>query len=335
MARPLGIPKTGGRKKGTPNRASLALREALLFHEIDIVAELAAVLPELDLNKRAEILVCLLSYVYPRRKTVELTDLYDGSAPQVIIALPANGREPLIEETLKMKIKYVAILLLLAQTASAAPGLLAQYFVPHRTNYFQIKGKNSLKRIVFFPVRPSKFGADIFIPVAINKCQLFGGATMTIPGNYIELEDLVLIAPDVAKQLSNFLKIGSFDYSEHSEKSHYLMLEEPLEDDPTGLYQVALYSGHQLLTSLRGRELIPILTQATNQAVRSHPHLFDEMRIGPLAEAFKDANLPLSLEWPRPSPDFPDITDGEIAKLYELWKIDKSKPVEADDTVDE
>ena len=40
MARPEGIPKSGGRKKGTPNLKTLVLRESLSRVGFDIVQEL-------------------------------------------------------------------------------------------------------------------------------------------------------------------------------------------------------------------------------------------------------------------------------------------------------
>lgn len=73
MARQEGLPKTGGRKKGTPNKKTLGLEEALELHDLDIIATLAETLPQLAPSERAGVLISMMGYLYPKRKAVELS----------------------------------------------------------------------------------------------------------------------------------------------------------------------------------------------------------------------------------------------------------------------
>src|SRR4051812_48532875 len=66
-------PFGSGRKKGTANKKTLALEEALASHGIDPIGQLAAALPQLSPDRRAEVLLDLVSYLYPKRKAVELS----------------------------------------------------------------------------------------------------------------------------------------------------------------------------------------------------------------------------------------------------------------------
>ena len=73
--RPIGLPKTGGRQKGTPNRDTLALTEKLDAISCDPLMELAKI--GMDRQNRIDIRVrCFLelaSYVYPKRKPVDIS----------------------------------------------------------------------------------------------------------------------------------------------------------------------------------------------------------------------------------------------------------------------
>ena len=71
MGRPKGLPKTGGRKAGTPNHRSLDHKGLIEFYGIDIIKELIATLHGLEARDRASILVKLLEYVYPKKKSLE------------------------------------------------------------------------------------------------------------------------------------------------------------------------------------------------------------------------------------------------------------------------
>lgn len=89
-----GSPKTGGRKRGVPNKKTQVFQEALDSHGIDVVSQLAEILPHLDSAKRADVLLHLLAYQFPKRKAVEITGQNGLPAPEVVlIQLPANGRE--------------------------------------------------------------------------------------------------------------------------------------------------------------------------------------------------------------------------------------------------
>ena len=71
--RPIGLPKTGGRKKGTPNRATLTLKEKLDALGCDPLIELA----RMGMNDKtpAELRIRCFSeiapYVYPKRKPID------------------------------------------------------------------------------------------------------------------------------------------------------------------------------------------------------------------------------------------------------------------------
>jgi len=71
--RPIGLPKTGGRQKGTPNRATLTAAEKLEALCCDPLAGMARLAmdeknaPEL----RARLFIELAQYLYPKRKAVD------------------------------------------------------------------------------------------------------------------------------------------------------------------------------------------------------------------------------------------------------------------------
>ncbi len=73
MAKTKGSTKTGGRKAGTPNLRSLMLIDTLDSLGLDVPSRIAALLPSLDPEKQADVLLELISYIYPKRKALELT----------------------------------------------------------------------------------------------------------------------------------------------------------------------------------------------------------------------------------------------------------------------
>lgn len=80
MPRPSGLPKTGRRIKGTPNRSTPYLIEMLEELQFDPVRELIQLMPDLSLERRAGVLLELMSFIYPKRKPREsLEDLGDVS----------------------------------------------------------------------------------------------------------------------------------------------------------------------------------------------------------------------------------------------------------------
>src|SRR5438477_7927370 len=71
--RPLGLPKTGGRQKGTPNKATLAINEKLVELGCDPIAILARICmnEKSPLDARIRCAVELSSYVYPKRRPLD------------------------------------------------------------------------------------------------------------------------------------------------------------------------------------------------------------------------------------------------------------------------
>jgi hypothetical protein len=73
--RPIGLPKTGGRKKNTPNRATLTLKQQLDAMGCDPLLEIA----RMGMNKKKSDefrLRCfseIAPYVYPKRKPVDIS----------------------------------------------------------------------------------------------------------------------------------------------------------------------------------------------------------------------------------------------------------------------
>lgn len=75
MSRPKGLPKTGGRKKGTRNLKTLVLRESLDRVGFDIVQELHDLYPKLDAQTQAKILMTFLHFLFPKPTAVPVSDL--------------------------------------------------------------------------------------------------------------------------------------------------------------------------------------------------------------------------------------------------------------------
>ncbi len=71
-----------GRKKGTPNKKTLILSEILDSLDCDVPTKLIDLLNLLDPDKQADVLLELMSYLFPKRKALELTGA-DGGVIQV------------------------------------------------------------------------------------------------------------------------------------------------------------------------------------------------------------------------------------------------------------
>lgn len=71
--RPLGLPKTGGRKKGTPNKATLAIAEQLSALGCDPIEILARICMDekSPLDARIRCAIELSSFLHPKRKPLE------------------------------------------------------------------------------------------------------------------------------------------------------------------------------------------------------------------------------------------------------------------------
>ncbi|MBY0554222.1 hypothetical protein K2P97_06815 [bacterium] len=71
-----------GRQKGTPNKKTLILTEILDSLDCDVTQKLTELLPQLQPEKQADVLLELMSYIFPKRKALELTGA-DGGAIQI------------------------------------------------------------------------------------------------------------------------------------------------------------------------------------------------------------------------------------------------------------
>ena len=90
--RPIGLAKTGGRQKGTPNRATLIIQEKLEAIGCDPLIELAKMGMDkaTPLEIRERCLTNLLPYVYPKRKPIDID--YEPSVINVTTTLdPGNS----------------------------------------------------------------------------------------------------------------------------------------------------------------------------------------------------------------------------------------------------
>ena len=98
MPRQKGTTKTGGRTRGSLNKKTKELHEILQAAKVNVPELLIEMLPKLDVEKQADVLLKLMSYLYPKRKPVEhihmkLEGEKDLLQPKVIISIPKNGRE--------------------------------------------------------------------------------------------------------------------------------------------------------------------------------------------------------------------------------------------------
>lgn len=75
MAFQPGKPKTGGRKKGTPNKSSLSLKEQLEERGINPIDYIEAALldPKIDSLQRANLANDLMGYLFPKRSAVSIS----------------------------------------------------------------------------------------------------------------------------------------------------------------------------------------------------------------------------------------------------------------------
>ncbi len=80
MPRPKGLPKTGGRTKGTPNRRSQTVAEKLEALGCDPIEGMAKIAMDRKnrIELRAQMYKELAQYVAPRRKAVEIEDEEPG-----------------------------------------------------------------------------------------------------------------------------------------------------------------------------------------------------------------------------------------------------------------
>ena len=89
MARPVGLPKTGGRQKGTPNKNSEIIEAACSRNNYSPVEELIEVAQAAKLNGdlilRYKCASELMNYLYPKRKAVEILEPQEDKGPQKLV----------------------------------------------------------------------------------------------------------------------------------------------------------------------------------------------------------------------------------------------------------
>ncbi len=85
MARPEGSAKTGGRKKGTPNKKSINLQDSLESNGLSVVERLTELLPQLAIEKQADVLLSLMPYLHPKRKAIEVVENPNGEDKNIKI----------------------------------------------------------------------------------------------------------------------------------------------------------------------------------------------------------------------------------------------------------
>lgn len=90
-----------GRQKGTPNKKTQVLAEILENLSLDVPQKIAELLPSMPPEKQADVLLELMTYLFPKRKALELTGS-DGGAIQVsgLANLSTDERNKRINELL-------------------------------------------------------------------------------------------------------------------------------------------------------------------------------------------------------------------------------------------
>ena len=67
MGRPVGLPKTGGRKAGTPNKTSRHMIQLLESLEFNVIEQIINDMPDLKPSERVKTCLALLPFVYPKK----------------------------------------------------------------------------------------------------------------------------------------------------------------------------------------------------------------------------------------------------------------------------
>jgi len=70
MSREKGSEKTGGRKRGTPNKSTAIVREYLESIDFHVPEEIIKRLPLLDEKKQVDVLLKLMEFTFPKYKTI-------------------------------------------------------------------------------------------------------------------------------------------------------------------------------------------------------------------------------------------------------------------------
>lgn len=76
-----GHQKLGGRKTGTPNRKTSLLNETLEDLGLNVPSKIVEILPQLPLEKQAGLLLGLMQFLYPKRKSIEVKAEIESQPP--------------------------------------------------------------------------------------------------------------------------------------------------------------------------------------------------------------------------------------------------------------
>lgn len=66
--------KSGGRKKGTPNKKTIELKEFFDSADVCLPEMVLDLIPKLNDSKKVDTLLRLMEFIYPKRKAVEVTN---------------------------------------------------------------------------------------------------------------------------------------------------------------------------------------------------------------------------------------------------------------------
>lgn len=75
-----GHKKSGGRKKGTPNKKSLDIHDDLEILKLNPFEIIQKNLPLCEPEKQIDVSLCLLQYLYPKRKAIEIDPPKSGDS---------------------------------------------------------------------------------------------------------------------------------------------------------------------------------------------------------------------------------------------------------------
>jgi hypothetical protein len=104
----VGKSKTGGRTKGTPNKRSSELKQALEDNGIDPVSVITDVLPELTPKEKLNAMLSLMPYIYPKRKPIEISFTPPPEKPnQETNSSPESLREALLMDPMIDWVEYL------------------------------------------------------------------------------------------------------------------------------------------------------------------------------------------------------------------------------------
>ena len=108
MPRPPGLPKTGGRKKGTPNARSIHLLEIFQRFNYDPAENILTLMEELPPKEQIDVSLHLMPYLYPKRAEPLWPYLEEKFGHSDIKQLTDEELIPIARESLKQLERRVA-----------------------------------------------------------------------------------------------------------------------------------------------------------------------------------------------------------------------------------